>query len=213
MATEDRSTRSTRSCSGGRSSTARRRCVGCTSPRLTLNGDSAVAHLRARLSAASMPSAMRLRTRSSSSTAFAPFEYLSVIVAQELRAGGPDDRKSLERHLLNVYERANACYAVRRRVAQIWRSACRDGAQRGWKSPASRKRSATMCCWRCPVANPDACSSPRTNGTGGFAGSCSSISRGLAGSSFANAGAIFNRHFGVRGVRRQGDCETLFGER
>jgi predicted nucleic acid-binding protein len=40
--------------------------------------------------------------------AYAPFEYLSVIVAQELRAGvRPDDRKPLERHLLNVYERAN----------------------------------------------------------------------------------------------------------
>lgn len=40
---------------------------------------------------------------------FAPFEYLSVVVAQELRAGvrQPRDRKALERHLLSVFERAS----------------------------------------------------------------------------------------------------------
>jgi predicted nucleic acid-binding protein len=40
---------------------------------------------------------------------FAPFEYLSVIVAQELRSGvqRPEDRKALERHVLNIFERAN----------------------------------------------------------------------------------------------------------
>jgi predicted nucleic acid-binding protein len=40
---------------------------------------------------------------------FAPFTYLSVIVAQELRAGvrRPGDRRALERHVLAVYERAN----------------------------------------------------------------------------------------------------------
>ena len=40
---------------------------------------------------------------------YAPFEYLSVIVAQELRAGvrQPADRKALERHVLSVYERAS----------------------------------------------------------------------------------------------------------
>ena len=39
---------------------------------------------------------------------FAPFEHLSVIVAQELRAGvRAHDRKALERHVLKVYERAN----------------------------------------------------------------------------------------------------------
>lgn len=37
----------------------------------------------------------------------APFEYLSVVVAQELRAGvqGSVDRRKLERHVLGVYER------------------------------------------------------------------------------------------------------------
>jgi predicted nucleic acid-binding protein len=37
----------------------------------------------------------------------APFEYLSVVVAQELRAGvqRPADRRRLERHVLGVYER------------------------------------------------------------------------------------------------------------
>jgi len=39
--------------------------------------------------------------------AFAPFEHLSLVVAQELRAGvkRPQDRKGLERHVLNVFER------------------------------------------------------------------------------------------------------------
>ncbi|MEP7363670.1 MAG: PIN domain-containing protein [Acidobacteriota bacterium] len=37
----------------------------------------------------------------------APFEYLSAVVAQELRAGirRPADRRRLERHVLGVYER------------------------------------------------------------------------------------------------------------
>jgi predicted nucleic acid-binding protein len=41
--------------------------------------------------------------------AFAPFEYLSVVVAQELRAGvrRPRDGKALERNVLQVFERAS----------------------------------------------------------------------------------------------------------
>lgn len=41
-------------------------------------------------------------------SAFAPFEYLSVVVAQELRAGTrrPADRRRLERELLEVFERS-----------------------------------------------------------------------------------------------------------
>ena len=37
----------------------------------------------------------------------APFEYLSAVVAQELRAGirRPSDRRALERHVLGLYER------------------------------------------------------------------------------------------------------------
>jgi predicted nucleic acid-binding protein len=40
--------------------------------------------------------------------AFSPFEHLSVIVAQELRAGvkRPQDRKALERNVLTIFERA-----------------------------------------------------------------------------------------------------------
>lgn len=40
---------------------------------------------------------------------FAPFEYLSVVVAQELRAGAaqPAGRKALERHLIAIFERTN----------------------------------------------------------------------------------------------------------
>lgn len=45
--------------------------------------------------------------------AFAPFEYLSVIVAQELRSGvqRPQDQRALERHVLGVFERANRTIA------------------------------------------------------------------------------------------------------
>jgi predicted nucleic acid-binding protein len=40
---------------------------------------------------------------------FAPFEYFSVIVAQELRAGiqRPQDRKALEKNVLRIFARAN----------------------------------------------------------------------------------------------------------
>jgi predicted nucleic acid-binding protein len=45
--------------------------------------------------------------------AFAPFEYLSVVVAQELRAGikRTEDRKALERHVLSVFERSGRTFA------------------------------------------------------------------------------------------------------
>ena len=45
--------------------------------------------------------------------AFAPFEHLSVVVAQELRAGVKrnQDRRMLERHVLNVFERAGRIFA------------------------------------------------------------------------------------------------------
>jgi predicted nucleic acid-binding protein len=50
--------------------------------------------------------------------AFAPFEYLSVVVAQELRAGAkrPADRARLERHLLGVFERSGRVLTPSRRV-------------------------------------------------------------------------------------------------
>jgi predicted nucleic acid-binding protein len=45
--------------------------------------------------------------------AFAPFEYLSVVVAQELRAGvrRGQDRKALERNVLSVFERSGRIFA------------------------------------------------------------------------------------------------------
>ncbi|MEP7345485.1 MAG: PIN domain-containing protein [Gemmatimonadaceae bacterium] len=45
--------------------------------------------------------------------AFAPFEYLSVVVAQELRAGvkRDRDRKALERNVLSVFERSARTFA------------------------------------------------------------------------------------------------------
>ena len=44
--------------------------------------------------------------------AFAPFEYLSVVVAQELRAGvrRNGDLRLLERHVLNVFQRAGRTF-------------------------------------------------------------------------------------------------------
>jgi predicted nucleic acid-binding protein len=51
--------------------------------------------------------------------AFAPFEYLSVVVAHELRAGvrRERDRKALERHVLNVFERSARTFAP---SAEAW---------------------------------------------------------------------------------------------
>jgi predicted nucleic acid-binding protein len=45
--------------------------------------------------------------------AFAPFEYFSVVVAQELRAGvtRTQDRKALERNVLDVFERSGRMFA------------------------------------------------------------------------------------------------------
>jgi predicted nucleic acid-binding protein len=45
--------------------------------------------------------------------AFSPFEYLSVVVAQELRAGvrRERDRKALERNVLSVFERSGRTFA------------------------------------------------------------------------------------------------------
>ena len=51
--------------------------------------------------------------------AFAPFEYLSVVVAQELRAGVTQgrDRKALEHNVLAVFERAGRTFAP---TADAW---------------------------------------------------------------------------------------------
>lgn len=51
--------------------------------------------------------------------AFAPFEHLSAVVAQELRAGvrWPGDRKALERNVLEIFERAGRVITP---SAQAW---------------------------------------------------------------------------------------------
>jgi predicted nucleic acid-binding protein len=51
--------------------------------------------------------------------AFAPFECLSVVVAQELRAGvtRPQDRKALDRHVLSIFERNGRTFAP---TADAW---------------------------------------------------------------------------------------------
>lgn len=50
---------------------------------------------------------------------FAPFEYLSAVVAQELRAGARslEDRRTLERHVLRVYRRRGRVVSP---SAQAW---------------------------------------------------------------------------------------------
>ncbi|MBP6668923.1 MAG: hypothetical protein KA180_05710 [Gemmatimonadales bacterium] len=75
--------------------------------------------------------------------AFAPFEYMSVVVAQELRAGTrrPADRARLERELLGVFERTGRVVTPSR---QAWNDsgdllaelAAKDGLEPGWVSKA-----------------------------------------------------------------------------
>ena len=68
--------------------------------------------------------------------AFAPFEYLSVIVAQELRAGirARGDRQRLERSVLDVYRRRGRLIAPSPQVGRIRVTCCQIG-------PARRARS------------------------------------------------------------------------
>ena len=65
--------------------------------------------------------------------AFAPFEYLSVVVAQELRAGvrRERDRKALERNVLSVFERSADVCALCQCLASFGRSALRHGTKEG----------------------------------------------------------------------------------
>jgi predicted nucleic acid-binding protein len=73
----------------------------------------------------------------------APFEYLSVIVAQELRSGVQTarDRRALERHVLRVFERANRLIVPSGRAWQVsgdvlMRMARTDGLEVGRVSKA-----------------------------------------------------------------------------
>jgi hypothetical protein len=84
--------------------------------------------------------------------AFAPFEHLSVIVAQELRAGvkQPVDRKSVERNVLRVFGRAGRTITPSAgpgtgpaTCLRTWRGST------DWKSPGFRRRSPMRFCWRC----------------------------------------------------------------
>ena len=93
------------------SSTEHAQCSGSRSRPLTVNGDSSLAQVRYRY-----PTLHQRLSRSGcqrGTTAvpsrLSPFEYFSVIVAQELRAGvqRPQERKALERYVLKVFQRAN----------------------------------------------------------------------------------------------------------
>lgn len=63
---------------------------------------------------------------------FAPFEYLSVIVTQELRAGirRPQDRKSLQKNVLAVFARANRTITP---SADAWHRSGDVLAEMSWK--------------------------------------------------------------------------------
>jgi predicted nucleic acid-binding protein len=78
--------------------------------------------------------------------AFAPSEYFSAIVAQELRAGirRPQDRKSLERNVLTAFERAGrmvtpSANAWHRSGDLLAEMAAREGLEvaRVWKAFAN----------------------------------------------------------------------------
>jgi predicted nucleic acid-binding protein len=93
--------------------------------------------------------------------AFAPFEYLSVVVAQELRAGvrRAQDRKALERNVFEVFERSMRTFAP---SASAWHRSgdvLSDMARKGGlEISACRSRLPTMSCWRCHVVRRVACS-------------------------------------------------------
>lgn len=74
---------------------------------------------------------------------FAPFEYLSAIVAQELRSGlqTSRDRRALERHVLKIFERANRVIAPSARAWHasgdvLMQMARKDGLEVGRVSKA-----------------------------------------------------------------------------
>jgi predicted nucleic acid-binding protein len=75
--------------------------------------------------------------------AYAPFEHLSVVVAQELRAGvqRSEDRRALERNVLSVFERAGrtispSSNAWRRSGDLLSEMAIREGLEVGRVSKA-----------------------------------------------------------------------------
>jgi len=92
---------------------------------------------------------------------FAPFEYLSVIVAQELRAGiqRPRDRKALEKHVLDVFKRSDRTIAP---SSEAWHRSgdlLADIARTDGLEIARVSKSFPMtCCWRCPAVRPAVCS-------------------------------------------------------
>lgn len=68
-------------------------------------------------------------------SAFAPFEYLSAVVVQELRAGtkGGDDLRTLERHILEPFERrgrlVTPSYGAWRQAGDVLRDLSRTEGQ------------------------------------------------------------------------------------
>ncbi len=78
---------------------------------------------------------------------FAPFEYMSAVVAQELIAGtrGTSDRRKLERHVLAVYARRGRVVTPSQRAWERSGAILADLVRReGWSCNASPKRSATI---------------------------------------------------------------------
>jgi predicted nucleic acid-binding protein len=79
---------------------------------------------------------------------FAPFEYLSAVVAQELRAGvkRTRDRKALERNVLDVFERSGRMFAL---SASAWHRSGDLG--HGSKRGARDRSRVEVVRERCPI--------------------------------------------------------------
>jgi len=109
---------------------------------------------------------------------FAPFEFLSAVVAQELIAGTrtKTDLRKLERHVLNVFVRL----APGRNPGQCCQSSC---DAKDWSCVESRRRLGTTSSWRCRAVKRGSFSSPTT-------AEISLESRGLRASSSSSRGRL-----------------------
>ncbi len=92
---------------------------------------------------------------------FAPFEYLSAVVAHELRAEArtPADRRQLERHVLDVYARRDRVITP---STQTWYDSgdllATLARGKGSSSLGSPRRSPMTCYWRCLAGSMGSCS-------------------------------------------------------
>lgn len=85
---------------------------------------------------------------------FAPFEYLSAVVAQELRAGARSaaDGRRLERHVLQVYARRGRVVTP---STQAWHDSGDLLAELAHREGLETARLSQASCSRCRAAKPD----------------------------------------------------------